>query len=150
MELTDTPQKNFAKLFAKQKEINMVNNQIEALKRDFEKEIFQEWQTYLKTKYPNYQQIAIENGAGLMIPVRDTTLRVVSSTDTGQRLCCQVDMDYLPNKKDRILPQEVIEKAGSLLPEKNDIGQIWKWLPRNAHDETFGLLVKVAHILDQP
>ena len=145
--LSGSPQENFAKLLAKQKEINMVNNQIEALKRDFEKEIFQEWKTYLKTKYPDYPQIAIENGAGLKIQVRDTTVQVVSSIDTGQKLYCQVDMDYLPDKKDRILPQEVIEKAGGLLPEKNDNGQIWKWLPRNAYDETFGLLAEVIQIL---
>ena len=111
------------------------------VKNAYEKAIFQEWKSQLQAKYPDYQQNATDFVAGMIIPMKGTTVRVVSSIDSNQ-LYCQVDMDHLDKEK-RDMPQEVAESVKHLLPKENDGPQFWKWLPRYAYDETYQLLCEV-------
>ena len=140
--LNESPQNNIAKIIAKQEEIKKVNNQLQLLKDSAEKEIFQDWQMFFKKNYPDCQEITT-GGVGLVIPIKNTEVRVVASID-GQQLYCQVDTQHLEDEK---LPQEVIEKVGNLLPRKSGNNTIWKYLPRYAYDETYELMIKVIKIL---
>ena len=143
--LTGTSQENLAKLEAKQREINNINNQIDLLKKNFEQEIFKEWKASLKKEYVDYEQIDNTNEVGgVYIPINDTKMRVVVSYNS--KLYCQVDMDHLDKEK-RNMPPEVIESIKHLLPEKSDGPQFWKYLPRDAYDETFDLMRSVLTIL---
>jgi len=137
-----TPKKNIATLQAKQEEINKINNQIELLKNEFGKSIFQEWKTDLMSKYPAYEQEPIE-GVKLIIPFKNISVQVLAGVYAGQ-LICQVDTLHL---EDAEFPQEVKEKTGHLLPRNDGPTAIWKDLPRDAYDETYELLLKVIEII---
>ena len=145
--LTDdaTPQQNIATLQAKQEEINKINNQIDALKKDFEKRIFQEWQTDLKQKYPAFEQLPI-NGDGVLlnIPYKDISIHVLAS-DYGDKLICQVDTHHLENAE---FPKEVRDKISHLLPKEDGASGLWKELPRDAYDETYQLLLAVLGVIE--
>jgi len=145
--LTGIPQEDINKLSEKQEEINKLNNQLQLLKNNAEKDIFKKWQDFLKVKYTDYQLVANEEGqnerAGLIIPIGGTTVRVSISFDS--RLYCQIDMDHHTEKEN--LPKEIGENIKSLLPLKNNNNQIWKYLPRYAYDDVFKLLLEVIDIL---
>jgi len=149
-ELKGSLQENVSKLLAKQKEIKKISDQVDSMIKDFDKEIFQEWKGYLEVEYRDYEQIT--TCLGLIIPIQNTEVRVIVSNE-NKRLFCQVDMDHLPDKKDRILPKEVVEKVGYLLDEthKNEVtdkSQIWKFFPcLYSYDEAFRLMLKVIQIL---
>ncbi|MDR1182803.1 MAG: hypothetical protein LBL13_12575 [Bacteroidales bacterium] len=144
LELNGTPQENFAKLMAKQDEINRVNNQIDLLKTETEKEIFQNWQKLISQKYPAYESVYEEGlRVGLIVPVRDATSVRVSICSDSQ-LYCQIDMDTF---KGQNLPEEVIEITRHLLPRKNNINQIWKYFDRYDYDGVFECLKKVLTVL---
>ena len=98
--------------------------------------------TDLKSKYPAYKQVITKDETGVIIPVKDTSVRVVTCSD-GNQPYCQVDTDHLG--KDGKVPPEVVERIKHLLPEENtnDVSQFWKWLPRYAYDETYQLLCEV-------
>ena len=140
--LTGNPQDDIVILSEKQEDINKVNNQLQLLKDKAEKEIYRNWQEFLKTKYPKYQLVKEDRRAGLIIPIKDTTVRVSVSCDG--RLFCQVDMDHKENEN---LPQGIEESVKRLLPLKNNNNQIWQYLPRDAYNDVYNLLLEVIEIL---
>ena len=142
--LNDAPKKNVATLQAKQEEIKKINNQIDLLKNEFGKSIFQEWKTDLKSKYSAYKQEEAIEGVKLIIPFKDISLQVLASVYEGQ-LICQVDTFHLENAE---FPQEVKEKTGRLLPAEDGPTGIWKSLQRDAYDETYKLLLQVIEIIE--
>jgi hypothetical protein len=141
LELTGTPQENIAKLEAKQKEIIKLISQIELMRNDFEEEIFRELKSIIKTKHSKYK--LMENGVGLIIPVKGTTVQVTLGI-YQQDLYCQVDTRHHENV---ILPQEVIEKVGHLLTRKSNNDCIWKDFPRYTYDKTFDIMCEVINII---
>ena len=140
--LTGNPQDDIAKLAAKQDEIIKVNSQLQLMRDNAEKEIFQKWKTYVQTHYPKYQQIDI-NGVGLLFPVKDKTVQVTIGIYNGD-LYYQVDTQHLT---DASLPQEVIEKVKRLFFRKTGNNTIWSPLPRIAYDEAFSKFCEVIQIL---
>ena len=116
---------------------------IEAMKTDFEKSIFQEWKNDLASKYPAFEQVTKE-AAGVIIPVKDTSVRAVASID-GNQLFCEVYTDHL--RKDEIVPPEVVERIKHLLPKEKDNKSYWVWTPRHSYEETYRLLCEVIELI---
>ncbi|MDR2652580.1 MAG: PD-(D/E)XK nuclease family protein [Prevotellaceae bacterium] len=146
LELNGTPQENIAKLAAKQEEINKVNNQIEMLKSEAEKEIFREWQRIISGKYPDWKSVYEEGrSAGLIVQVKESVAVRVSISYNSQ-LYCQIDMDIFEGQ---ILPEEVREKTQHLLPKNNNNNQVWQYFPRYDYDGVFKCFQEVINILTQ-
>jgi hypothetical protein len=143
--LTGTSQENYAKLEAKQKEINDLCNQINMIKKKVELDILNEWKSTLKKNFACYEQIDREDRAGIIIPINGTSVRVLSIIEREQ-LYCQVDMDHLDKEK-RNIPPEVEESVKHLLPENEPGPHFFKAFPCNAYNETFDVLCKVIEIL---
>jgi hypothetical protein len=147
--LNNNPQENIAKLRAKQEEINFLNNQIDLLKQDNEKEIFQNWQNSISEKYHGYESMYEEKTrVGFIIPLNNgsTSVRVYISYDN--QLYCQIDMLERFDGQDP--PEEVKElkeKMKYLLPRRSKDNQIWKYFPRDDYDGVFNRLQEVLSIL---
>jgi hypothetical protein len=146
LELNETPQKNIAKLLAKQEQINKFNNQIELLKKENEKEIFRGWQGSISKKYPDYESVYEEGSrVGLIFTVNDSTaVRVSISFDS--QLYCQIDMDHLVGTE-KILPESIKAKVGHLLNLQNNNGQIWKYFPRYSYKDVYKCFIDIVKIL---
>jgi hypothetical protein len=143
--LNETSQENITKLVEKQKELNKVNSQLQLLKEDSEKAIFREWNTNLIANYPKYEPVEGEMIAGLIMPVKNTTVRVYISFE-GQQLYCQIDMSHL-KKPGKVMLKEIKQKTEHLLPRHGDSGQIWKYFPRYAYNDVYKCLMDVIEIL---
>jgi hypothetical protein len=158
--LNGTPQENIAKLVAKQAELNKVNNQLQLLKDDAEKEIPAYFKDFISAKYNNYQYLEkVESQwgidiAGLIIPIENTQLRVFVGLDLEMKeLFCQVDTEVesqrTVERKAPDLPAIVHEKIGTILTSKEKDGnvKIWKYFGRYGYCEVFECFQKVLQIL---
>ncbi|MDR0982489.1 MAG: PD-(D/E)XK nuclease family protein [Culturomica sp.] len=148
--LSGTPTENIAKLTAKQKEINKLNNQISLLIdetiKESDKPFFKEWQKESSEKYPDLQSVYEEaRRMGFIVPIdNSTSVRVSISFDN--QLYCQIDMDIFENQN---LPESVREKTKYLLPRKNNNNQIWKYFDRFDYDSVFKCFQEVMKTLTE-
>jgi len=160
--LNGSPREIFNKLITKHKAIKDIDNQIDLMIKDIEMDVFREvvseWKISLENMYRDYKKIdGNPEVAGVYIQVSETVItRVLLGYDADgedEPLYCQVDMENLPNKKDRVLPREVVKKVEKLLPDfldnekKYKCSQIWKRLGRHAYDEAFHLMLDVIRKL---
>ncbi|MDR1182864.1 MAG: PD-(D/E)XK nuclease family protein [Bacteroidales bacterium] len=158
--LNGTPQENIAKLLVKKEEINKVNNQIDLLLKDTEKDISACFKNYLLKKYSNYQCLETIgnqweiNIATIIIPMENIQLRVYVALEFGtNKLFCQVDTEVESQKtvdeKLPELPAIVYEKIKATLPQKykNDNTKVWKYFDRYDYNGLFECFQEVLSIL---
>jgi hypothetical protein len=145
--LNGIPREDTAKLGAKQEELNKVNNQLQSLKDDYEKEIFKEWNASLSKTYPDWKRNKDDALPVLFVQAKDIEIRVSIGIHNKQ-LYCQLDRDHLNNKADRFLPDEIKEKIKQRFSFPYDKeGRLWKYFPRYSYDEVYDQLIKVIEIL---